>query len=142
MIWAILAAVGVPLWLCAVGIVILLLRNRALRKRRGNVPVRVRRPGKKRWSPGHGVWLHDVFAFRGLPAAWKEALVWASDASVRAATDEERKKLHRIGETPVLVTLTLVDGETLELAARSEHKNDLLGPFLAGVASPANAASH
>ena len=141
MIWAILAALGVPLWLCAVGISALLLRNRALRKRPGNVPVRVRRPGKRRWSPGHGVWVHDVFAFRGLPAAWKEALVWASDASVRLATDEERKELHRIGHEPVLVKLTLVEGETIEIAARSEHKNDLLGPFLAGVASPANPAA-
>ncbi len=142
MIWAILAALGVPLWLCATGIAALLLRNRALRKRPGNVPVRVRRPGKKRWSPGHGVWVHDVFAFRGLPAAWKEALVWASDATARAATEEERKKLHRIGEAPVLVTLTLVEGETIELAARSEHRNDLLGPFLGEVASPATEASN
>jgi hypothetical protein len=67
MIWVILAALGVPLWLCAVGILTLLLRNRALRKRPGNVPVRVHPPDKKRWSPGHGVWLHDVFALRGLP---------------------------------------------------------------------------
>jgi hypothetical protein len=28
MIWAILAAVGVPLWLCATGIATLVLRNR------------------------------------------------------------------------------------------------------------------
>lgn len=135
MIWAILAAVGVPLWLCAVGILALLLRNRALRTRPGNVPVRVRRPGKKRWSPGHGVWVHDVFAFRGLPAAWKEALVWAADATVRLPTEEERKKLHRIGEEPVVATLTLVEGETIEFAARSEHEHDLLGPFAASHAA-------
>lgn len=134
MIWAILAAVGVPLWLCAVGILTLLLRNRALRKRAGNVPVRVRRPGKKRWSPGHGVWVHDVFAFRGLPSAWKEALVWAADATVRRPTEEERKKLHRIGEAPVIATLSLVEGETIEFAARSEDENDLLGPFAASSA--------
>ncbi len=131
MIWAILAALGVPLWLCAMGILTLLLRNRALRKRPGNVPVRVRQPGKKRWSPGHGVWVHDVFAFRGLPAAWKEALVWAAGATVRMPTDEERKKLHRIGAEPVVATLTLVEGQTIEFAARSEHENDLLGPFSA-----------
>lgn len=137
MIWAILAALGVPLWLCAIGILTLLLRNRGLRKRPGNVPVRVRRPGKQRWSPGHGVWVHDVFAFRGLPAAWKEALVWVSDATVRVATDEERKKLHRIGDDPVVATLTLVEGETIEFAARSEDSDDLLGPFVGAGAPPA-----
>ena len=92
MIWAILAAAGFPLWLCAAGILMLLFRNRALRKRPGNVPVRVRR-NKKRWSPGHGVWIHDVFAFRGLPATWQEALVWGADVSLRVANEQERKKL-------------------------------------------------
>ncbi|HEY6397392.1 MAG TPA: hypothetical protein VIX82_08075 [Solirubrobacteraceae bacterium] len=129
MIWAILAALGVPLWLCAAAILTLILRNRALRRRPGNVPVRIRRAGKTRWSPGHGVWIHDVFAFRGLPAAWKEALVWATAASWRPASEHERAKLHRIGDKPIVVTLTLEAGETIELATRPEHKSDLLGPF-------------
>lgn len=126
----ILAALGVPLWLCALVLVTLVLRNRALRKRPGNVPVRVRPSNKKRWSPGHGVWIHDVFAFRGLPAAWKEGLVWAADASLRETTAQERKKLHRIGDEPVVVTLTLREGGTIELATRAEHTHDLLGPFV------------
>ena len=129
MVWAILALIGVPLWICAAGILTLLFRNRALRKRPGNVPVRVHTTGKKRWSPGHGVWIHDVFAFRGLPAAWKEALAWSTEAAVRVPNDEERKKLHRIGDEPVIVTLSLADGGTIELAARAEHKETLLGPF-------------
>src|SRR5438270_13333277 len=87
MIWALLAAVGVPLWLCAVAILILLFRNRALRKRPGNVPVRDRPHYRQRWSPGHGVWIHDVFAFRGLPAAWKEALVWSTEAWASPCND-------------------------------------------------------
>jgi hypothetical protein len=129
MIWAILAAVGVPLWLCAAGILTLLFRNRALRKRPGNILVRVHRPNKKRWSPGHGVWIHDVFAFRGLPAAWQEALVWGSNASLRVANEQERKKLHRIGDEPIIVTLSLVEGGTIELATHAEFRDALLGPF-------------
>ena len=107
---------------------ILLFRNRALRKRPGNVPMRVRPHSNQRWSPGHGVWIHDVFVVRGIPAAWKEALVWATAAEVRVADDEERKRLHRIGDAPIIVTLSLVDGGTIELAARAEHEGDLLGP--------------
>jgi hypothetical protein len=137
-IFAILALVGVPLWLCTIGLLTLLLRNRGLRKRAGNVPVRTRRSGKKRWSPGHGVWVHDVFAFRGLPAAWREELVWASGATLRPATEEERKKLHRIGDEPIVASLRLIDGESIEFAARSEHQDELLGPF---VNSPAVALS-
>jgi len=137
MIWALLALIGVPLWLCAAGILMLLHRNRGLRKRPGNVPVRVRPPDKKRWSPGHGVWIHDVFAFRGLPAAWKETLVWSTEAEVRETNDEERKKLHRIGDEPVIVTLSLAEGGTMELAAGAEHKDDLLGPFAPATHRPA-----
>jgi uncharacterized membrane protein YvlD (DUF360 family) len=32
MIWAILALLGVPLWFCAIGIFVLVFRNRTLRK--------------------------------------------------------------------------------------------------------------
>ena len=37
MIWAILALLGVPLWLCAAGITIIVFRNRSLRKRYGDI---------------------------------------------------------------------------------------------------------
>ena len=67
MIWAILAILGIPLWFCAVAILILVIRNRSLRRRMGDVPVRVLRPGKQRWSRGHALWVSDVFAWRGIP---------------------------------------------------------------------------
>jgi hypothetical protein len=38
------------------------------------------------------VWIHDVFAYRGLPAAWKEGLLWSAKAEVRVADEDERKK--------------------------------------------------
>jgi hypothetical protein len=100
MVWAILAAVGVPLWLCATGILTLLC-------------------------------VHDVFGFRGSPAAWKEALLWVEDAVVRPASQEERKHLHRLGDEPVVVTLRLADGKTIALASRPEHRQLALGPFTA-----------
>lgn len=65
MVWAILALLGVPLWLCTLGILTLVLRNRWLRKRPGDVPVRMRTASGKRWHRGHAVWVHSVFVFRG-----------------------------------------------------------------------------
>ena len=129
MIWAVLAALGVPLWLCAIGIFMLLFNNRRLRKRYGDVPVRVRRPPKKRWTRGHAIWVSDVFAWRGSPAAWNEELLWVSDATPRAAAPEERKKLRRLGDEPAIATLTAADGETVEVAAASEQASAVLGPF-------------
>ena len=129
MIWAILIALGVPLWICAIGILMLLFNNRKLRKRYGDVPVRVRRPGKKRWTRGHAIWVSDVFAWRGSPAAWNEELVWVSDATPRAADPEERKKLRRLGDKPAIATLVTADGETVVVAAAPERASALLGPF-------------
>ncbi len=129
MTWVIVAAAAVLLSLCAAAIVTLALSDRALRRRPGNVPVRIRRSRNDRWSPGHGLWVHDVFAFRGLPGAWKEALVWASEASARPASAAERKRLRLNGEEAIVVTLTPVEGETIDVAARPEYRYDLLGPF-------------
>jgi hypothetical protein len=57
------------------------------------------------------------------------SVAWVTQASAREPTLAERRKLHRIGEQPIVATLTLADGETLELAARAEDKENLLGPF-------------
>jgi hypothetical protein len=129
MIWAILAAIGVPLWICALAISTLAYRNRSMRKRPGNVPVRVHAPGSRRWVAGHALWVSDVFAFRGSPAAWKEALIQVTSATARESTAEERKRLHRIGDEPVIALLTLADGSTVDVAVRAGDDAKLLGPF-------------
>jgi hypothetical protein len=129
MIWALLAAVGVPLWLCAAGILTLLLRNRALRHRPGNIACRLRVTPAGRWTRGHGVWVHDVFAFRGSRAAWKERLLWAIDVEVRPATEREAKKLRAGGHRQVVATIVgAPDDGTIEVAAREEDELLLLGP--------------
>ncbi|MGC1814332.1 MAG: hypothetical protein WA696_09370 [Solirubrobacterales bacterium] len=135
MIWAILALLDVPLWLCALGILTAVVQKRKLRKRYGDIPVRVRRPGKKRWTRGHAIWVSDVFAWRGSPAAWNEELIQVSEASSRAADPEEHKKLHRLGDDPAVVTLALSEGEPVEVAASAERRGALLGPFMAGAES-------
>ena len=136
MIWALLALLGVPLWLCALGILALVLRNRGLRKRHGDIPVRVQRPGKTRWTRGHAVWVSDVFAWRGSPAAWREDLVRVVSASADSATPQERKALHRLGEGPVVATLTTDDDDVLRVAASAEHRSAMSGPFTVPVGQP------
>lgn len=126
MIWALL---GIPLWFCALGILVIVLRNRRLRKRYGDIPVRLRHSGKKRWTRGHAIWVSDVFAWRGNPAAWSEELVQVSSVTLRAPDAEERKKLHHLGEGFPIATLSGTEGETLEVAAASEQRSALLGPF-------------
>src|SRR6476661_1942954 len=106
MIWAILLLLGVPLWLCAMGILALVYRNKSLRQRHGDIPVRVLRAGKTCWTRGHAVWVSDVFAWRGSPAAWNEDLFRVTAASVGALEPAELKKLHRLGDLPAVATLS------------------------------------
>jgi hypothetical protein len=127
-IWALLALVGVPLWLCALGILALVYRNRGLRKRPGDIAVRVQRTGKTRWTRGHAVWVSDVLA-------WREDLVHVVGASACSATPEERKKLHRLGDGPVVATLTTSQGDVLRVAASAEHRSALSGPFASPIMS-------
>jgi hypothetical protein len=129
MIWAVLALLGVPLWFCALGIGVLVFRSRALRQRPGNIPVRVLRPGKTRWIRGHAIWVSDVFAWRGSPAAWTELLVPVESVLMRTATAAERKQLHRLGDDPAVAVLTSTDGDTLSVATAAEHRKALQGPF-------------
>ncbi len=132
MIWALLALVGVPLWLCAVGISALLYRNRTLRNRHGDIPARLLRPGKRRWVRGHAVWVSDVFAWRASPAAWNECLERIVDASLREATPAEKHALHRLGDAAVVASLVGPDGSVLQVATTRDHASALLGPFAVG----------
>jgi len=54
-IWAILAMLGVPLWLIAIALLVLVLRNRGLRKRVLDIPMRLRVDPEGRWRRGHGL---------------------------------------------------------------------------------------
>ena len=100
MIWAILALLGVPLWLCAVGILALVYRNKSLRQRHGDIPVRVQRAGKTRWTRGHAVWVSDVFAWRGSPAAWSEDLFQVTAARGRGLGAGGAEEAPPVGRQP------------------------------------------
>ena len=130
MIWAVLALLGVPLWLCALAIIALVLRNRSLRKRPGNMSLRVQRPGRHRWTRANALWVSDVFLWRASPAAWAEDVHHITEVRPRAATPEERKKLHRLDDDPAIATMTTSDGVTFDVAAAADTRRTLLGPHL------------
>jgi hypothetical protein len=130
MIWAILAALGVPLWLIAVGIGSLIFRGHRLKQRPGNIPCRIRPAGGKRWIPGHAIWVSDVFAFDGSPAVWNESLARIIEISPLQLDQGEAKKLKRLGPGAAIVTLIADNGERLSVATKAGFSRDLAGPFL------------
>jgi hypothetical protein len=128
LIWALLAVLGVPLWFCAIAIGIMILRNRSLRGREGDVPARMRRAPDKRWVRGHGLWVHDVWSFRGSPAAWNEQLIHVHRVVARPANEDERRKLRGL-TNPVIATFSY-DGGSVEVATPDEAQLRLMGPFV------------
>lgn len=131
MTWVVALESAVLVALCVGGIALAIRRSRRIRARPGNVPVRVLRGDENRWLPAHAVWAHDVFVVRTAPAAWDEALFWVMDARLREPTEEERAKLHRIGERPIVSVFELASGGAVQVAARRENADALLGPFAA-----------
>ena len=129
MVWAILLLLGIPLWFIVVGISVTVLRNRSLRRRYGNIPARVKRPGKTRWTRGHAIWVSDVFAFRGSPASWTEAIVHVVGVALRDPSDEEAHKLRRLGAGLQIATLSTEEGESYLVATAHEHRAAVAGPF-------------
>ena len=133
MVWIILAVLGIPLWLCALGITAMVLRNRSMRKRHGDIPVRVRRAGKKRWTRGHAIWVSDVFAWRGSPAAWNEQILQVTGVTVRRVDEAEQHALRRLGDDLRIATLSSADGEDIDVATGSDRQQALVGPFAAAL---------
>jgi hypothetical protein len=87
------------------------------------------RPGKQRWTRGHALWVSDVFAWRGSPAAWNEDLEQIIDVRLRSPDPEEQKTLHRLGEGFTIAMLATSNGDTLAVATSPEQTSALLGPF-------------
>jgi hypothetical protein len=102
-----------------------------LRKRHGDIPVRVKRPGKTRWTRGHVIWVSDVFAWRGSPAAWSEDIVQVTGMRWRSPDEKERHKLRRLGDGVQIATLSSPGGDPLEVATWPEDHTALVAPFLA-----------
>ena len=127
MIWAILAILGVPLWVVVGGIAYMLLLNRHLRHRRADLPVRVRSAPGKRWRRGHALWVGHVFAYRSSPSSWSESLDWISSVTLRELSSQEARQLRRL-PSPVIAVLNSED-RALEVATAGTRVEALLGPF-------------
>ena len=123
--------VVVPLWILAAGVVTLVVRDRGLSRRPGDITVRVRRPGRARWARAHARWVSDVLAWRQSPAPWHEDLTQVVTATFRDAEPEELKPLRGLGPTPVVAALTTADGRLLHVAGAARDRSLLIGPFLA-----------
>jgi len=76
----------------------------------------------------HGLWIHDVLAFRGSPAAWNEALLWAASGTTRELTSKEAHNFRRLDQ-PIAATFTAADGPGFEAVTTRQHLPQMLDAF-------------
>ena len=136
MLWALLALLGVPLWLVAGGLGLTLWQRSKFKKKEGVFPTKMRlasgtAPGvSEKWPPmsSFALWVHDVLlVHKGLGLMSTFPLgVEAPEGSAESADPEEVK---RLGDQPVLLRFRLDDGAVLEMAVPEESQKVAQGPF-------------
>lgn len=133
MVIALLALLGVNLIVIVVLLVTLLGRKRWVSRRPGAFrgAIRVTRgqvPGLgPKWKRGYGHWVHDVLIWTKAPLLLRNETV-AAESLVAGTRTAEPGEIRRLGKDPVVVTLAVEHGATVEIASRDAPDNGL-GPF-------------
>jgi hypothetical protein len=136
MIWALLAILGVPLWLVVGALAGSLWSRRHFRNSPGVFPAKVRLNSgtfdglSESWPPvaAYARWVHDVLLVnKGLALVRTQPLpVAAAEGRVEQADPQEIK---RLGNHPVLLRFRLDNGAIIQLAAPGEARSLACGPF-------------
>jgi hypothetical protein len=67
-------------------------------------------------------------SWRGSPAAWSEELVRVAAVALRVLAGNERRGRYWMANAAVVATLLAAGGTVIEVAARAEHRSDLVRP--------------
>jgi hypothetical protein len=124
MIWILLAALGIPLWMVLGALAASLLSRRSFKRRPGVFPAKLRvvthdATTATTWPRrmAYAQWVHDVLLVqKGIALLRTEALPVASTGPSTKLTDEIRG----LGGAPMVMTLVLDDSSSVELATSSE----------------------
>ena len=139
MIWIVLAALGIPLWVVAGALVAALWCRREFKRGPETFRARTRIVTgevagiKESWSRRlYARWVHDVVVVhRGL------ALVRRNELGVARATGPltmgDPAEIRGLGAHPVVLTLILDSGAAVQLAAAADHRGTMVGPFTAAL---------
>jgi hypothetical protein len=134
MLIALLAVLGVDIFVIVAFLVVVLGRRRWLKKQPGYFLGAVRVTSGElggmptKWKRGSARWVRDVLAWSKAPFMFRTELVPVDRISgTRDANDGEVK---RLGDHPFVATLVAGDA-TMEVAASEEDHAVLTGPFVA-----------
>jgi len=136
MIWALLAILGVPIWLVVGALAAAFWNRRQFRNSPGVFSAKVRINSgsfdglSSSWPimPAQARWVHDVLLVnKGLALLRTQPLpVATAQERVEEADSQEIK---RLGDNPILLQFCLDNGASMQLAAPSEARSLAYGPF-------------
>jgi hypothetical protein len=138
MIWILLAALGIPIWLVLGALGATLLSRRSFKRRPGVFPAKLRVVSgevamlKDSWPRrlGYAWWVHDVLLVQhGVALVRTEAYPVAGLSA--SSTSEDTGEIRGLGDAPLLMTLELDSGSSIELAAPADVRHIAVGLFRA-----------
>jgi hypothetical protein len=145
-IWILLAALGIPLWMIAGMLVGTLLSRRAFKRIPGVFPAKLRTVSgevahlKSTWPRrlSYVIWVHDVLLVQRGVALLRTSALPVARATGSILISEE---ISGLGERPPTMTISLDNGAEVELASRADARDTMVGPFIAA-AAPSSANDH
>jgi hypothetical protein len=133
MVWALLAILGVPIWLIVGALAVLLFNRRRIKRLPGTFACKLRplnadaSPGGKFSRVGSvGCWAHDVLAVQQGLGLVRTRLLPA--ASVEGPTPVAADTIKGLGESVLSIIVTLDDGSKVEVAGNAAASALLVGP--------------
>jgi hypothetical protein len=142
MIWVLLAALGIPLWMVAGALVTTLWSRRRFMRAPGAFAAKMRvvtgevdgLDSSFPRSRSAARWVHDTLVIhRGVALARSDAFAIAQMTGSRAASGDAEVK--GLGPHPRILTLVLDSGATVELAAHADAADTMVGPFVGVLAA-------
>ncbi len=137
MLIALLAVLGVNLWVIVALLAVVLTRKRWVSHQPGAFKGAIRviegdAPGlHAKWKRGYGRWVRDILVWTKTPFLFRNELVLA-DALAGEARAAKPGEVRRLGKHPVVVPLAVEGGARVEVAASADGRERAAGPFAEG----------
>ncbi|MGD9893481.1 MAG: hypothetical protein AB7R89_07020 [Dehalococcoidia bacterium] len=142
MVIALLIFIGIPLWLIAIALLLVLRQRRRVAKRAGSFDAKIRATSGAvegagpKWSSGSAWWVSNVLVLAGGPARTRYTLLPVSRAMPEAIHPAQPDQVKRMGDAPVIVPFLLDPSGAVEVAVRSGNEYRALGPFMDRATAP------
>ncbi len=136
MLIALLAVLGVDLWVIVVVLAVVLARKRWVSHRPGAFKGAIRIvegevPGLgAKWKRGYGCWVREILVWTKAPFLFRNELV-AADALAGDDRAAKPGEVRRLGKHPTVIPLTADGGTRIEVAVSADGRERAAGPFAA-----------